>query len=84
MDVLPTPIALLREAREIGLEEGLKYIYPGNVFDSGGQDTVCPECGRVLTRRRGFIFSHNWVKDGRCPDCGEPIAGVGMTSEQKE
>jgi len=81
MDVPPTPIALLSKAKEIGLEEGLKYIYPGNVLDNGSQDTLCPGCGRVLIRRRGFIVSHDRVKDGHCPECGEPIAGVGMTRE---
>ncbi len=84
MDVPPTPIALLSKAKEIGLEEGLKYIYPGNVLDNGSQDTLCPGCGRALIRRRGFIVSHDRVKDGRCPECGEPIAGVGMTGKREK
>ena len=84
MDLLPTPIAMLHRAKEIGLEEGLKYVYPGSVLDNGSQDTLCHECGRVLIRRRGFIVSHNRVKDGRCPYCDEPVAGIGMTGEQEE
>jgi pyruvate formate lyase activating enzyme len=84
IDVPPTPLALLRKAKEIGLEEGLKYIYPGNVFDIGSQETLCPKCGRALIRRHHFVLSHNWVKEGHCPDCDEPIAGVGMTGEREQ
>jgi hypothetical protein len=81
---LNTPIVMLRKAQEIGLEEGLKYIYPDNLLDNGDQDTPCPGCGCVLIQRRGFIVLHNRVINGYCPDCGEPIAGVGMTGEREE
>ena len=77
MDVPPTPIETLRRAREIGLTEGLHHIYVGNVPDDGSQDTICPGCGRVLIRRRGFVTT-NRVRDGRCPDCGTSLAGIGV------
>jgi pyruvate formate lyase activating enzyme len=76
-DVPPTPVSTLQRAREIGLEAGLKYIYVGNVPDDGGQDTICPGCGRVLIRRDGFVTT-NRVRNGRCPDCGASIAGIGV------
>ena len=50
-DVPPTPLATLQRARQIGLEEGLHYVYVGNIPDDRGQDTFCPECGRLLIRR---------------------------------
>jgi pyruvate formate lyase activating enzyme len=84
IEALPTPIATLRMAKDIGLEEGLKYVYPGNVLGNGNQDTACPKCGRVLLRRRGFITSHNRVIDGHCQYCDEPIVGVGLTGEREE
>ena len=76
-DVSPTPVSTLRRAREIGLEVGLKYIYIGNVPDDGNQDTTCPECGGVVTRRHGFAVT-NRIRNGRCPDCGASIAGIGV------
>jgi pyruvate formate lyase activating enzyme len=76
-DVPSTPVATLQQAREIGLEEGLRYIYVGNV--PGEANTFCHACGRPLIRRSGYWILENHVQpDGRCPDCGMPVAGVGM------
>jgi len=77
LDVPPTPVATLRKARDIGLEEGLKYVYIGNVPDGGGQDTLCPECEQVVIHRRGYATTSH-VHDGHCPHCGALIAGVGL------
>jgi len=76
-DVPPTPISTLQRAREIGLEAGLRYIYVGNV--PGEANTLCHGCGRPLIRRSGYWILENRVRaDGSCPDCGTPVAGVGM------
>lgn len=75
--VPPTPVATLQMAREIGLEEGLRYVYVGNV--PGEANTFCHECGCLLIRRSGYWILENHVQpDGSCPDCGTPVAGVGM------
>jgi pyruvate formate lyase activating enzyme len=81
-DVPPTPVSTLHRAREIGLEAGLRYVFIGNVEDEASPDTACPVCGRLLIRRHGFGVLANSVRDGRCPDCGTPIAGVGMGNER--
>jgi pyruvate formate lyase activating enzyme len=73
----PTPLETLRRAQEIGLEEGLHYVYLGNVEDEG--DTLCHHCRQVLIRRSGYRIAENHVRDGRCPACGTPVAGVGMS-----
>jgi pyruvate formate lyase activating enzyme len=73
-----TPVETLRRAREIGLEEGLRYVYVGNTPGEGREDTICPGCGRTLIRRHGFGVLSNAVRGGCCPDCGTAIAGVGM------
>jgi pyruvate formate lyase activating enzyme len=75
----PTPLATLRRARDIGREEGLRYVYVGNVPEEGGQDTICRGCDRVLIRRHGFGGIINHLQEDHCPDCGTPVAGVGMT-----
>ncbi|MCD6284867.1 MAG: AmmeMemoRadiSam system radical SAM enzyme [Anaerolineae bacterium] len=76
-DVPPTPVETLRRAREIGLEAGLRYVYVGNT--PGEANTVCHACGHMLIRRSGYRILENHVQsDGRCPNCGTPVAGIGM------
>lgn len=77
-DAPPTPPATLLRAREIGLEEGLQFVYVGNVPGSDGEDTLCPRCGRVVIGRRGFQVTARHLRSGACAHCGEPIAGVGL------
>jgi pyruvate formate lyase activating enzyme len=76
MDRPPTPAAILRKAREIGLEEGLRFIYEGNIPGEGGESTYCPACGTELINRYGFSIRSNSLVDGRCGKCGEKIEGV--------
>jgi pyruvate formate lyase activating enzyme len=66
----------LERAREIGISEGLYYVYIGNVRSKEGQNTYCPDCKRLLIERIGYTILQNQLKDGRCPDCGREIYGV--------
>ena len=70
----PTPVETLQRAQEIGWDEGLRYVYLGNV--GGESNTVCHQCGRVLIRRRGYWVVENNIHTGHCPDCGARVAGV--------
>ncbi len=76
MDRKPTPVETLRLARKIGLEEGLHYVYEGNIPGEGGENTYCPGCGEELISRYGFSIRRNSLSDGRCIQCGHRIAGV--------
>ncbi len=76
MDRDPTPVESLRRARDIGLEEGLHFVYEGNIPGEGGENTYCPSCGTELISRFGFNIRQNRVVDGCCCDCGEKIEGV--------
>ncbi len=76
LDRQPTPVTTLRKAREIGLEEGLHYVYEGNVPGEGGENTFCPGCGAELIARYGFSIRQNNLVDGSCKTCGQQIAGV--------
>jgi pyruvate formate lyase activating enzyme len=78
LDRSPTPVATLRRARQIGLEEGLRYVYEGNVPGEGGENTYCYECGELLIERWGFSISQHMIEDGHCLRCGAEIAGIGL------
>ncbi len=73
-----TPVATLRRAREIGIKEGLHYVYEGNVPGEGGENTYCYACGAILIERYGLALIRNRLQDGKCPQCGTKIDGVGM------
>jgi pyruvate formate lyase activating enzyme len=72
----PTPAQTLHLAQEIGFEEGLYYVYQGNV--AGESNTYCHKCGQLLIRRRGYWIAADTIQDGRCPSCSTPVAGIGM------
>ncbi len=76
LDREPTPASTLRRARKIGLDEGLHYVYEGNIPGEGGENTYCPACGTELIQRFGFNIRQNNLTDGRCGKCGEQLAGV--------
>jgi pyruvate formate lyase activating enzyme len=78
LDKPRTPVATLRHAREIGMEEGLRYVYEGNVLGEGGENTYCYACGAILIERYGLTLRRNRLQDGKCPECGASIDGVGM------
>lgn len=70
-----TPLSTLERAYEIGREEGLAYVYLGNVPGHPGENTPCPKCGTMVLERVGFTLRRA-VPDGRCGRCGWQIAGV--------
>ena len=72
----PTPEARLEQAREIAMEEGLDFVYVGNMRSGHGQNTYCPGCRRQLIARAGFRDIENHIQSGRCPDCKREIRGV--------
>ena len=71
----PTPIGTMERFCEIGREEGLKYVYMGNVPGHPGEDTYCHGCGEVLIKRRHFAVLQGTLAAGRCPKCGTEIPG---------
>ena len=75
LDRPPTPAESLIKAREIGLSEGLNYVYSGNLPIPGAENTYCPQCHQLAIERSRYIVLRNLLQDGRCP-CGEKIAGV--------
>ena len=77
MDVPPTAPETLRRARARAMQEGLRYVYVGNVHDREGDATSCPSCGRVVIARDWYdILDYRLDARGCCGFCGAAIPGV--------
>jgi len=72
----PTPVEVLNNAVKIASEEGLKYIYTGNVPGHEMSDTRCPVCKTVLIVRQGYRIASNNMPGGKCAKCGTSIDGI--------
>lgn len=72
-----TPTTTLSRARRIALENGVHYVYTGNVHDETGGSTYCHHCGQKLIGRNWYLLSDwNLTHDGCCNNCGQVCAGV--------
>lgn len=78
LDKPRTPIETIKRAREIGFNEGLKFVYTGNVPGEGGENTYCPNCKQLIIERFGFFINKINIKESRCLNCGTPIEGIGL------
>lgn len=67
-----TSLEILIKARQIGLDEGLMYVYIGNVSDHPGDDTYCSQCETLLIERSGYQIKR-FDENGKCRKCGKKI-----------
>jgi len=75
-DKIPTPIKILKKAREIGFKAGLRYVYTGNIPGDEGENTFCYNCRRLLIGRFGFQILENNITDSKCKFCSSIIDGA--------
>jgi len=71
--------AQLIRAAEIGTEEGLRFIYAGNLPGRVGpwENTYCPNCREKLIDRYGYLVrEYRLTPEGKCPGCGMAIPGI--------
>lgn len=78
LDKPRTPMSTLKKVRNIGFEEGLKFVYTGNIPGEAGENTYCPACKNVVIERFGFFVNKINIKKSRCTGCGTIIEGVGL------
>jgi pyruvate formate lyase activating enzyme len=77
-DHQPTPVSKLNRAREIGLEQGLRYVYLGNVPGTDAENTYCYNCGKLVIERYGYQIIENNIEAGNCRFCGVKIDGLNV------
>lgn len=76
-DIPATPAATLIKAREIAIQNGVRYAYTGNVHNEEGDSTWCHRCGRLLIGRDWYnLTAWNLDSHGKCQHCGAACAGV--------
>jgi pyruvate formate lyase activating enzyme len=71
----PTPVETLERVWQIGRDEGLFFVYIGNVPGHHRSDTYCPRCSTTLIHRRGLSVRENILDRGCCPHCGYRLPG---------
>jgi pyruvate formate lyase activating enzyme len=75
-----TPVGTLIRAAEIGLGEGLRYVYAGNLPGRVDrfENTYCPSCHSLLIERVGYTILSDRLTPtaGCCPSCSTRIPGV--------
>ncbi|MCX7973548.1 MAG: AmmeMemoRadiSam system radical SAM enzyme [Candidatus Aminicenantes bacterium] len=72
----PTPISTLEKLHSIAKEEGLRYVYIGNVPGHKAESTYCPFCGQMIIERVGYQIGRMELRQGRCRFCHSTIPGI--------
>jgi AmmeMemoRadiSam system radical SAM enzyme/AmmeMemoRadiSam system protein B/AmmeMemoRadiSam system protein A len=70
-----TPHETLLQAKQIAIEQGIRFAYVGNVNDVKNQSTWCPSCQHLLIERNHYQLGAYHVANGCCANCGQAIAG---------
>ena len=70
-----TPVKTLEQLRDIALQEGIHYVYIGNVPGHDAYNTYCHNCRKLLIDRSGYAVTTFNIEDGRCKFCETPIPG---------
>ncbi len=71
-----TPLSTLQRARSIAMQNGLHYVYTGNVHDLEGDTTFCANCSEPLIVRDWYqIKEWHLAEAGQCPACGVVCQG---------
>ncbi|MGM0595979.1 MAG: AmmeMemoRadiSam system radical SAM enzyme [Myxococcota bacterium] len=74
---LPTPVDKMIEAVNIAREQGLNFVYTGNIKLQNSDHTLCPSCGKIVIERNGYKAPElNIDEQGRCNFCQTKIPGI--------
>ncbi len=72
----PTPYDTLDRCHRIARDEGLRFVYVGNVPGHDAESTRCPGCKEIVIQRRGYRIGETRIRAGRCAMCEREIPGL--------
>jgi len=72
----PTPVSTLTRFREFAMQEGIRYVYVGNVPAHEGNHTHCHNCKKLLIERQGYFIPTYNIVGNKCKFCDTAIPGV--------
>ncbi len=79
-----TPVETLEKHAKIAKEEGLLYVYIGNVPGHPLENTYCPGCGQIVVERHGYdILDWRLDQNNRCTNCGYAVHIIGRPPAKK-
>lgn len=83
LDFPSTPLETLEKHSEIAFEEGINFVYIGNVLGHKLENTYCPQCKKIVVKRYGFRVEEVNLKGNKCVYCNYklPIKGKSQISQ---
>lgn len=72
----PTSFNTLQKAYDVAKNNGLKYVYTGNVINTKTSTTYCKNCGKPLIVRDGYRIIENNLINSKCSDCNTICDGI--------
>lgn len=72
-NVEPSPVRILEDAHSIAKQQGLKYVYLGNVFGHPLENSYCYECNELLIKRTGYGIELKVLQRNKCSTCGREL-----------
>ena len=70
-----TPPETLLAAYAVAREQGLNYVYVGNIHSPKQQSTYCPRCCSMLIGRVGYEITAYTLRGNQCRECGTVVPG---------
>ncbi|MHA2038399.1 MAG: AmmeMemoRadiSam system radical SAM enzyme [Promethearchaeota archaeon] len=73
----PTPLDYLYNAYKVAKNEGLKFVYLGNIPNTSFYKTECPNCSKIVIERDQFTLKKSYLDvNGNCNFCGYYICSM--------
>ncbi len=67
----PTAVEVLQKLYNVAIKSGLKHVYLGNMPDTSHEHTYCPNCSKLLIKRKVFGVVEIFIdSEGKCKHCG--------------
>ena len=83
LDKPTTPLSTLKKAYTIAKDNGISYVYLGNIPTSEYKNTYCSRCKQLIIDRSHYMVIKSGIKNDKCLYCGYSIPGEYNISKDK-